>query len=235
MVNFRVPEEEENTESSTSLEDKLVPEEEDEIESSTDLDDQTSAETFSVDPYAATFEDDYYPAKILAFLHVYYSKDKQEDVAVIHCCDHRTEADVDKDTRLLQQWTMEYRDPEKRHAALARTVLQIDGRPNEELHGVSTHFREPKLRAVTVDSFGERVIAIEESPGVKEHLNCLLKSSETILSRKLLLVKDRNKYWAGQFLRWDSSKTRTYIAPSKKRAMRNQQPSDAEPTTKRRR
>ena len=98
-------------------------------------------------------------------------------------------------------------------SATAKKPMEFRKKLPTSVFGCS--YREPTLRVVSVDAFDRRVIAIEENPGVHEHIECTKKLGR-IGSCKILLVKDRDSHWADQFLNWDSKLTRTYLPKSRK-------------------
>jgi hypothetical protein len=151
-----------------------------------------SSEEF--DPYDSPYGPEYVPAKILAFLQIIEpSTTDARSVAIVHSCADRDSCDVLADTRLLQQWTLEYGNS-KKGVIKEKPVM----------------YREPTLYEVSVDSIEDRILAIEESRGVRETLICKRNSKQTVLSRKVLVVKDRDSIWPLQFENWDSAHTRKY-------------------------
>lgn len=167
------------------------------------------------DPYAPTFGPRFYPAKILAFLRVPNIVDPSQPpdiLAVVHSCDNRSPVDIAADTRLIQQWSLEYNNPV--NVDPTKALLSVDGkkRTDEKIRS----YREPTLRDVPVDAFDKRVLVIEENPGIHQHIE---DSNDMGVSgsNTILLVKDRDKHWADQFLNWDSKRTRRYLGTNTKK------------------
>jgi hypothetical protein len=86
-------------------------------------------------------------------------------------------------------------------------IFDVDGIRRQRIKG---GYREPPVREVDVNYYDERVLVMKENPGNHEHLRCKLNSIATVRSRRVFLVKDRDKSWAKHYLNWNSNQTRKY-------------------------
>ena len=150
--------------------------------------------------YAPSYNKNSVPAKILAFVKVDDGPDKGKEYAVVHSCDHKSEANRKRDSRILEHWNLEYQQVSREGPRDTRTT-GADGRVGQGIGVKVTEMREPQLSVVSVDSLGERVLAIEENPGLKEGI----RSSE---STGVFVAKDRDRFWPQQFLIWDCAHTK---------------------------
>ena len=160
------------------------------------------------------FGDQYYPCKILAFLSIPNKLDSTKPnrvAAVVQPCETRLSIDVSADTRLLQVWTLEY--DKIVNVTASNPLIKVDGKRRHSFIG---GYREPLVREVDVNSFDKRVLVIEKNPGNHKHLQCKRNSNATVCSRRVFLVKDRDKSWAGHYLNWNSDQTREYKFVKKK-------------------
>ena len=172
------------------------------------------------------------PAKIIAFVTI--DNDPDNIFALVHSCNTKSADDFRQDTRLTEEWTLEYqKEPTSRPFS-----LQPDGHSGPNKNTLK-HVVQPSLCLVNVDTFGERVLVFEEQPGITESLELHRKSAlrkelpsptakyfykQTPTSKpkwywstpspKVVLVRDRDKYWAEHFLAWNTNITRRYKVPA---------------------
>jgi hypothetical protein len=173
--------------------------------------------------YVSPYHAKWVPAKILAFLmfenHPKYEPDQV--LAIIHSCQHKTSDEGKRDTRLTEEWTLEYPTMEQvnRVKGMKGHLTTTKGKPT----GLA-----PKLYIVDVQTFGKRILVFEEQRGIFQSmgLHPLTGNKGTGVagssyvfngktywahpSPKVLLIRDRTKFWAGQFLSWVRKETRTY-------------------------
>jgi hypothetical protein len=161
------------------------------------------------DPYAPPFGEQYYPCSALAFSSIPNKVDITQQnrvVAVVHLCETRLATNEVADTRLLQVWSLEY-DNKVNTSASNNPIIGVDGNTT---NNYNDKYRLPLVREVDVNSFDERGLAIEENPGNHEQLLCKRNTIETVRSRTVFLVENRDNSWAQHYLNWDSDKTRNY-------------------------
>ena len=118
----------------------------------------------------------------------------------------------------MQVWSLEY--DKKVNISASNPIIGVDGNTtNNYIDG----YRLPLVREVDVNSFDKRVLVIEENPGNHKQLQCKRNSIDTVCSRRVFLVKDRDNSWAQHYLIWNSDHTRNYdsakVQASRKRKL----------------
>ena len=131
------------------------------------------------------------------------------------------------DTRLTEKLTLDYKD----QSSTPTVLLETDGRP-ANIPAQVVRNQVPALQLVSVDTLGERVLVFEEKPGITESMQLYDASKKGTCQADLpheaakyefkhkqywanpsplvVLVRDRDKYWADHFLKWKASDTRKY-------------------------
>jgi hypothetical protein len=194
------------------------------------------------DAYQSPYPSTMVPAKIVAFVsfdnHPKY--DSEAMFAIIHSCASKTAEEGGRDTRLTEDWTLEYPTPLDVQR-LPHHFSRLPVMPNGVEMREDSTFNAPQislrsvLRLVNVDTFGERILVFEEEPGIPEFMELYNKSKTTRIEKekellplpgspykysgrylwaypspKVLLIRDRTSFWPDQFLSWVRTETRLY-------------------------
>ena len=137
--------------------------------------------------------EDKVPCKILAFIRIF-----EHDFAVVHPCRWQ-EYPKEQNSMLLECWQLDYapmvsstNQPKKRR------VLENDGRNATNEDGKTARAKtiyQPQFYIVDVETIGERILVIEQNPGIHEGID----ERNHINSSFCIVPKPRETVWAKQF------------------------------------